>query len=181
MESYFEKIVQNFELKRVEGAPKGHLFTPLCITDSQLSCTRLVIFLVLMLKTACLSYLNVHTGEHYDHVLMKDFPQDFRTSFLYLVPCLRIQFLLMLGLVPFCILLHWFDPFHFHVLQVWSKTPRWEIYHLSAHRYSLRLHHIVVSCWLSQFVMVSISKLCKFNIYILFQLLVWAFHLYSYC
>ena len=115
MESYFEKIVQNFELKRVEGAPKGHLFTPLCITDSQLSCTRLVIFLVLMLKTACLSYLNVHTGEHYDHVLMKDFPQDFRTSFLYLVPCLRIQFLLMLGLVPFCILLHWFDPFHFWV------------------------------------------------------------------
>ena len=30
-----------------------------------------------------------YTREHYDHVLMKDFPQDFGTSFLYLVPCLH--------------------------------------------------------------------------------------------
>ena len=26
---YFKKVVQNFEIKRVKGAPKGHLFTPL--------------------------------------------------------------------------------------------------------------------------------------------------------
>ena len=28
MESYFGEVVQNFELKRVRGAPKGHLFAP---------------------------------------------------------------------------------------------------------------------------------------------------------
>ena len=28
MESYFEKVVQIFELKRVGGAPKGHPFAP---------------------------------------------------------------------------------------------------------------------------------------------------------
>jgi hypothetical protein len=60
-----------------------------CMTDSQLTCTRLVIFLVQMLKTLCLSYLNVHTGERYDHALMEDFPLDFSwSSFLYFVPWL---------------------------------------------------------------------------------------------
>ena len=29
MGSYFGNVVQNFELKRVGGAPKGHLFAPL--------------------------------------------------------------------------------------------------------------------------------------------------------
>jgi len=27
--SYFREVVQNFKLKRVGGAPKGHLFAPL--------------------------------------------------------------------------------------------------------------------------------------------------------
>jgi len=29
MKSHLEKVVQNFELKRVGGAPKDHLFAPL--------------------------------------------------------------------------------------------------------------------------------------------------------
>ena len=29
MGSHSEEVVQNFEIKRVEGAPKGHLFAPL--------------------------------------------------------------------------------------------------------------------------------------------------------
>ena len=33
MRSYFKKIVQNFELKRVGGAPKSHLFAPLFTMD----------------------------------------------------------------------------------------------------------------------------------------------------
>ena len=32
MRSQFEKLVQNFKLKRVGGAPKGHPFAPLVET-----------------------------------------------------------------------------------------------------------------------------------------------------
>ena len=37
MEFYFEKIVQNFELKSVGGAPKDHLFAPLVKVKNECS------------------------------------------------------------------------------------------------------------------------------------------------
>ena len=37
MKYYFGEVVQNYELKRIEGAPKDHPLTLLYLTDMQIS------------------------------------------------------------------------------------------------------------------------------------------------